>query len=161
MATVQDFAHSIASRVSSTFLGRECVHRVLTHTQAIREVINCNDQRKKYTCVPDLCLDCLAIHLNTPGSQRGTRREKGMRLSERRKQAMTTSARSTTSAKRKTRDACEAGATAHLVANSTPIVDLDSRLNSLRVNRESRFDLPTPESPISTTVWEVELGRSV
>lgn len=38
------------------------------------------------------------------------------------------------------------------VANSTPMVDLDSRLNSLRVNRDSRFDLPTPESPISTTV---------
>lgn len=38
-----------------------------------------------------------------------------------------------------------------LVANSTPIVDLDSRLNSFRVNRESRFDLPTPESPMRTT----------
>ena len=75
-----------------------------------------------------------------------------------------------------------------LVANSTPMVDLDSKLNSSRVNlphatcidashtdcaisslgvdcsslsfslpvsvgtyRESRFDLPTPESPISTT----------
>ena len=38
-----------------------------------------------------------------------------------------------------------------LVANSTPIVDLESRLNSLRVNRESRLDFPTPESPISTT----------
>lgn len=37
------------------------------------------------------------------------------------------------------------------VANSTPMVDLDSRLNSLRVNRESRLDLPTPESPIRTT----------
>ncbi len=42
-----------------------------------------------------------------------------------------------------------------LVANSTPIVDLDSKLNSLRVNRERRLDLPTPESPINTTmsVW--------
>ena len=38
------------------------------------------------------------------------------------------------------------------VANSTPIVDFDSRLNSLRVNRESKFDFPTPESPITTTV---------
>lgn len=38
-----------------------------------------------------------------------------------------------------------------LVANSTPIVDFDSKLNSLRVNRERRFDFPTPESPISTT----------
>ena len=37
------------------------------------------------------------------------------------------------------------------VANSTPMVDFDSRLNSLRVNRERRLDLPTPESPISTT----------
>ena len=31
------------------------------------------------------------------------------------------------------------------------MVDLESRLNSLRVNRLSRLDLPTPESPISTT----------
>jgi hypothetical protein len=38
------------------------------------------------------------------------------------------------------------------VANSTPMVDLDSRLNSLRVKRESRLDLPTPESPMSTTL---------
>lgn len=59
-----------------------------------------------------------------------------------------------------------------LVANSTPIVDLDSRLNSFLVNRESKLPVkkrkkkvrssleknrrgslfPTPESPISTTV---------
>ena len=39
-----------------------------------------------------------------------------------------------------------------LVANSTPMVDFDSKLNSFLVNRESRFDLPTPESPIRTTV---------
>ena len=32
------------------------------------------------------------------------------------------------------------------------MVDFDSRLNSFRVNRDSRLDLPTPESPISTTV---------
>lgn len=38
------------------------------------------------------------------------------------------------------------------VANSTPMVDLLSRLNSLRVNRERRLDFPTPESPIRTTV---------
>ena len=38
-----------------------------------------------------------------------------------------------------------------LVANSTPMVDLDSRLNSFLVNLESRFDLPTPESPMRTT----------
>lgn len=38
-----------------------------------------------------------------------------------------------------------------LVANSTPMVDLDSRLNSFLVNRERRLDFPTPESPISTT----------
>ena len=45
-----------------------------------------------------------------------------------------------------------------LVANSTPIVDFDSRLNSLRVNRERRLDLPTPESPINTTVCVVGGG---
>lgn len=39
-----------------------------------------------------------------------------------------------------------------LVANSTPMVDFDSKLNSLRVKRDSRFDLPTPESPIKTTM---------
>lgn len=38
------------------------------------------------------------------------------------------------------------------VANSTPMVDLDSSENSLRVKRDRRFDLPTPESPISTTL---------
>lgn len=37
------------------------------------------------------------------------------------------------------------------VANSTPMVDLDSRLNSFRVNLDKRFDFPTPESPINTT----------
>ncbi len=37
------------------------------------------------------------------------------------------------------------------VANSTPIVDLLSRVNSFLVNRERRLDFPTPESPISTT----------
>jgi hypothetical protein len=30
-------------------------------------------------------------------------------------------------------------------------VDLESRLNSLRVNRLNRLDLPTPESPMRTT----------
>lgn len=39
-----------------------------------------------------------------------------------------------------------------LVANSTPIVDFDSRLNSFLVKRESRLLFPTPESPIRTTV---------
>lgn len=39
-----------------------------------------------------------------------------------------------------------------LVANSTPIVDFDSKLNSFRVNRDNKLDLPTPESPINTTV---------
>ena len=38
-----------------------------------------------------------------------------------------------------------------LVANSTPIVDLDSRLNSFLVNLDRRLDFPTPESPIKTT----------
>lgn len=32
------------------------------------------------------------------------------------------------------------------------MVDLESRLNSLRVNRLRRLDFPTPESPIKTTV---------
>ena len=40
------------------------------------------------------------------------------------------------------------------VANSTPMVDLESRWNSLRVKRLSRFDLPTPESPMMTTARE-------
>ena len=40
------------------------------------------------------------------------------------------------------------------VANSTPIVDLESRWNSFRVNRLSRLDLPTPESPMITTAWQ-------
>ena len=39
----------------------------------------------------------------------------------------------------------------YLVANSTPIVLLLSMLNSLRVNRDSRLVLPTPESPTNTT----------
>ncbi len=38
-----------------------------------------------------------------------------------------------------------------LVANSTPIVDFDSKLNSFRVNLDNKFDFPTPESPIKTT----------
>ena len=39
------------------------------------------------------------------------------------------------------------------MANSTPLmVDLDSRLNSLRVKRESRLDLPMSESPMRTTL---------
>ncbi len=45
------------------------------------------------------------------------------------------------------------------VANSTPIVDFESRLNSLRVNRLKRLDLPTPESPISTTAKRICQSR--
>ena len=41
---------------------------------------------------------------------------------------------------------------ANLVANSTPMVVLLSMLNSLRVKRDRRLLLPTPESPINTTV---------
>lgn len=37
------------------------------------------------------------------------------------------------------------------VENSTPMVVRLSWLNSLRVNRDSRLVLPTPDSPISTT----------
>jgi hypothetical protein len=46
-----------------------------------------------------------------------------------------------------------------LVANSTPMVDFDSRLNSSLVNRSSRFVLPTPESPIKTTEKKKWLKR--
>ena len=35
------------------------------------------------------------------------------------------------------------------------MVDLLSALNSFRVNRDSKLDLPTPESPIKTTKKEV------
>jgi hypothetical protein len=38
------------------------------------------------------------------------------------------------------------------VANSTPIVDFESRLNSFLVKRDSRFDLPVPLSPMRTTL---------
>jgi hypothetical protein len=38
------------------------------------------------------------------------------------------------------------------VANSTPMVDLESREKVLRVKRERRLDLPTPESSTSTTL---------
>lgn len=37
------------------------------------------------------------------------------------------------------------------VANSTPMVDFDSKLNSFLVNRDRRLLFPTPESPIRTT----------
>jgi len=37
-----------------------------------------------------------------------------------------------------------------LVANSTPIVDFSSTVNVLRVKRDNKFDLPTPESPTKT-----------
>jgi hypothetical protein len=43
-----------------------------------------------------------------------------------------------------------------LVANSTPIVLLLSKLNSLRVNLDKRFDFPTPESPMRTTAEPME-----
>ena len=39
-----------------------------------------------------------------------------------------------------------------LVANSTPMVDFDSKLNSFLVNLDNRLDLPTPESPMRTTL---------
>lgn len=42
-----------------------------------------------------------------------------------------------------------------LVANSTPIVDFDSKLNSFLVNRDRRLLLPTPESPIRTTETQI------
>ena len=42
-----------------------------------------------------------------------------------------------------------------LVAKSTPMVFFDFILNAFLVNRERRFDFPTPLSPISTTVEEI------
>lgn len=54
-----------------------------------------------------------------------------------------------------------------LVANSTPMVLLLSRLNSFRVNRDKRLLFPTPESPIRTTEKKIkhlmsdEWGRHV
>ena len=44
---------------------------------------------------------------------------------------------------------------ANLVANSTPIVLLLSKLNSFRVKRDNKLDLPTPESPIKTTLKKI------
>ena len=41
-----------------------------------------------------------------------------------------------------------------LVANSTPIVDFDSTSNSFRVNRDSKHDFPTPESPVKTILYK-------
>ena len=38
------------------------------------------------------------------------------------------------------------------VANSTPIVDLESKANWSQANLERRQDLPTPESPTRTTL---------
>ena len=46
------------------------------------------------------------------------------------------------------------------VANSTPMVDFESKWNSLRVKRLSKFDLPTPESPMMTTAIHTP-GRRV
>jgi len=40
------------------------------------------------------------------------------------------------------------------VANSTPMVDFDSKLNSFLVNRDRRLLFPTPESPMRTTERE-------
>jgi len=40
---------------------------------------------------------------------------------------------------------------ANLVANSTPIVLLLSKLNSFLVKRDNKLLFPTPESPINTT----------
>ncbi len=44
------------------------------------------------------------------------------------------------------------------MANSTPIVVLDSILNSFLVKRIKRFDLPTPESPVRGRVSEEKEG---
>jgi hypothetical protein len=36
------------------------------------------------------------------------------------------------------------------------MVDLDSKLNSFLVNLDNKFDFPTPESPINTTIYRHE-----
>ncbi|KAM1042377.1 hypothetical protein ACFX13_032164 [Malus domestica] len=40
------------------------------------------------------------------------------------------------------------------------MVDLDSRLNSFLVNLDNKLDLPTPESPISTTLKRASDGQT-
>ena len=52
--------------------------------------------------------------------------------------------------KRERESVCVRGCT-YLVANSTPIVLLLSRLNSFLVNLDNKLDFPTPLSPINTT----------
>lgn len=42
------------------------------------------------------------------------------------------------------------------MANSTPIVDFDSKLNSFLVKRDNKLLFPTPESPINTTVKTIQ-----
>lgn len=48
-----------------------------------------------------------------------------------------------------------------LVANSTPIVDFESRLNSFLVNLLKRLDFPTPLSPMRTTAGNKSAARPV
>ena len=43
-----------------------------------------------------------------------------------------------------------------LVANSTPIVGLDSKLNSFLVKRDNKFVLPTPESPLIYLIIQIK-----
>jgi len=47
------------------------------------------------------------------------------------------------------------------VANSTPMVDFDSKLNSFLVNRDRRLLFPTPESPMRTTERQRESIRQM
>ena len=48
-----------------------------------------------------------------------------------------------------------------LVENSTPIVVLESWLKRLRVKRDSRFVLPTPESPSVKKTYQHDLEQVV
>ena len=90
--------------------------------------------------VPNLCLNCAAVHLkdDTPLflqlAATGIKKLLGSSLQGREPRCSP-------------QRACMLR-----VANSTPIVDLDSLSNSLRQKRPNRPDLPTPESPMSTSL---------
>lgn len=84
------------------------------------------------TCrVPNLRLNSLAVNLDRPAAD--ARRVKKTMSETWQKSSLE-----------------QGRATETYVANSTPIVDLDSRLNSFLVNRLSKFDFPTAASTHST-----------
>ena len=100
-------------------------------------------------CVPNLCLQHPPIHLRSHTSCiAGLRTTSGSITSTRH------------ASKLRNRHPCVMNrristrllACMLLLANSTPMVDLDSFVNSLRTKRLRMFVLPTPESPMSTTL---------